>query len=1137
MRSAMVAVGLVVGTLAAVSPAVRERLLAQSHTPASGHRPALFKDSRQGLAIARAQGRSHVVLLVAARDGATAKVEAEAARLGGEVRFKEAEVGYLRVRIPIDRATAFAEFAGIEAAAFDVDNSHPIRLDDERPEKIEEKAAGTPVEVQDPPPQNEVWPPRMGDYPLRNPYSPLADLDAAKFRAEHRTWDGRGVTIAVMDGNFDLLLPEFQTAYTVDGQPVPKVADYLNVADPRDDFEHSPQWVDMRQTAQASGGKLTIGAKTYTAPRDGAFRVGIFSERRFNRPGNATYIDQDIDRNGNPKGDDGMFAVAWDEASNDVWVDTNRDGNFGDEKPLTDYRKRADIGVFGRDDPETPIRESVGFTVQTDRANKFVSINVGIYQHSSGILGAVVGNRDPKGRLDGIAPGARLVSVAWGSTGHGLAEGLIASFKHPLVDLVVLEQSVAVTSIPYALADARHPISIITERLTDRYQKLVFVPGNNLPAFAFVAEDGLAPGAISVGGYQSRESYRLNAGFVPEHYDNLHWGALSHGPSSAGALKPDLLAPSGQMSTDPGYRKGGAVRGLFQLPPGYGIGSGTSTATPTAAGATALVVSAAKQSGVKFDAVRLKAALTRSARYISRLPAHEQGNGLLQVAAAFDMLRKLQTAEVMRIDSSAPVKHRLSGLFATPHRGEGIYEREGWKTGDRGERTLTYVRRSGPREPVEFSVTWEGNDGTFSGPRTVTLPLNKAVDVPVTITAAKEGAHSAILRLDHASSPGPAHRVLNTIVVPHEFTAANGFSVKAEVTPPLPGDTSVFVNVPEGAMALTVSTAPGVRLSFVSPTRDSRWRASCPVEPQGGKLVCSVSRPAAGVWEINLANQAGRTFDPDAVSPLKAKPFTLAASIVGVDVTAAPESLTPAGGAISLTLANRLARINAEASSIALGSAASTERSIKRGEQHLYEITVPAGATSLRARVADVSDPAADLDIYLLDCTDPPPPAEPPVQKEQERGIKSPLELDPKCGPRAKLDDLFPGGEIEVTHPAPGRWVVVVDAFAVPAGQTTYRYLDVFTHPRFGTVAVSDVPADRGPAGSWTVRGHAWVAESPEAPRRLHARVLVTSAAINQPVRTVEGFDASGIRTWQVPLGSLDLPIIAEKVKSDAGRR
>ena len=42
--------------------------------------------------------------------------------------------------------------------------------------------------------------------------------------------------------------------------------------------------------------------------------------------------------------------------------------------------------------------------------------------------------------------------------------------------------------------------------------------------------------------------------------------------------------------------------------------------------------------GVPYDAVRLKAALTGSARYIENLAAHEQGNGLIQVGPAYALL-------------------------------------------------------------------------------------------------------------------------------------------------------------------------------------------------------------------------------------------------------------------------------------------------------------------------------------------------------------------------------------------------------------------------------------------------------------------------------------------------------------------
>src|ERR1043165_8850608 len=71
--------------------------------------PRLFKDSRQSLAVARAQGRRDVVLVVAAAAGRTDAAASDATKLGGVIRFRDDEVGYLRVRIPVDQATEFSE--------------------------------------------------------------------------------------------------------------------------------------------------------------------------------------------------------------------------------------------------------------------------------------------------------------------------------------------------------------------------------------------------------------------------------------------------------------------------------------------------------------------------------------------------------------------------------------------------------------------------------------------------------------------------------------------------------------------------------------------------------------------------------------------------------------------------------------------------------------------------------------------------------------------------------------------------------------------------------------------------------------------------------------------------------------------
>ena len=1110
----------------------------------------LFKDSRQSIAIARAQGRREVVLLAAARAGSTSAVAQEVERLGGSVRYRDDEVDYLRVRVPIDRASELAEHAAIEAIAIDRDDTYPGRL---RPgESGEADAAmvearvsrtdGLPSVPADGPgesasplvqtraaPQQDPWPPTWGDYPLSHPYSPVKDIDAADFLAKHPTYDGRGVTIALLDGNLDLLLPEFQTGYTVDGKAVPKIADFLNATDPRDDGDAMPQWVNMREQVTADGGTVAFEGRTFTVPRAGRYRIGFFSERRFNDPGNAAYIDQDIDRNGNPKGDDGLFGVLWDEQANDVWVDTNRNSSFADEKAMTDYIARQDLGVFGKDDPATPVRDAIGFAVQTDRTNKFVSINAGLYQHATIIMGSVTGNRVRNGRIQGVAPGARIVSIMHHGIAHAMLEGLITAFKHPLVDLIVLEQHVGIATLPYLLADARHPISIVIERLIQRHKKLLFVPGSNSPGFGIVGEDGLAPSAVSVGGYQSRESYRLNAGFVTDEYDNLHWGALSHGPSGIGALKPDLLAPSGQMSTDPGYRKGEVRRGLFQLPPGYTVDGGTSTATPMAAAAATLVVSAAKQAKVPVDAAKLKAALTGSARYIARLGAHEQGSGLVQVGAAFELLKKLQSAATVTIASRAPVKTRISHLLSPPHQGVGLYEREGWTIGDRGTRTIAFTRTSGPAEPMTFTVSWQGNDGTFSSAASIALPLDRAVDLPVSIAVKDAGAHTAVLSLDHPSIPGHAYRVLNTIVAPVRLSAEGKHTATTEVTVPRPGDRGVFVEVPPGAAALTMKAAATdgtVRLTAISPGREQINPCGFTTPPPDS---CAIARPDPGVWEINASATAeARDFDPTRPQPLKALSVKITTTLLGIDVAATNTPGTLASGVaadVPLSMTNRFGAVSASVSSVALGSAFEGTRSIAAGEQHAYEVVVPKGATLLRARIGDISDGGADLDLYLLDCSVPEPKPADKVAPEKEKGNKGPAAAPASCAPRAKAAAVTAGGEVEIADPAPGRWVIVVDAYSVPSGRTTYLYADAFTHPRFGALAASDVPDRRDAGAVWSAAAHAWAASLPEAPRTLVGRAIVTSREVRAPNGS------------PVTLGSLDIALGAARPPTSSGRR
>ena len=364
-------------------------------------RPYLFKDARGELAQARARGESEVVVVIASMPGRNARVAAVIEAMGGRIGFRFDEVDYVRAWVPVQGAEELADHPDVHSIDVSITNrSRSFGLAGEAPADYTPKLPADPA----PPPADTVWPPVLSDRPLANRYSPIGDLRAIEFREENPTFDGRGVTIAQIDMFPDMLLPELQTAYTLDGQPVPKIEVYRNVLDP--EIEDDGRWIDMDDMVEASGGTFTYRDSTYTAPRDGVFRIALFDESKADSRGVFGFqgLDLDVNRDGNPEGSSHFFAVLWDESTGDVWVDTDQDLDLTDEPALGEYDERLEFGVFGTDDPDTPVRESVGFGVQIDADKERVALNLGIARHGTLVVGASVGSRGDNGRFDGVAP-------------------------------------------------------------------------------------------------------------------------------------------------------------------------------------------------------------------------------------------------------------------------------------------------------------------------------------------------------------------------------------------------------------------------------------------------------------------------------------------------------------------------------------------------------------------------------------------------------------------------------------------------------------------------------------------------------------------------------------------------------------
>lgn len=1009
--------------------------------PGSGR---LAKKDRALVATAVANGGTTVTLLVATKDGQGGSVLAALASLGATVRYEDSALGYIRVDVAADRADKVAALVGVEAV--EVDEIIPLE-----PPTFDIEAADT-----------EVTAPGPGT-PAQNAYLPTRDIGAPQFVAAHPTYDGRGVKIGILDTGIDLFTPQLQSAKALDGTPVRKIVEWVTYTDPVTDGD--PTWVNMSAQVTATGGTFIVGGVTYTAPADGTYRFGVFNERDPRLDGE---LKNDVNRDGNPAGSSGLFGVLWDTASNTVWVDTDQDHRFNNQSGMTDYHTNYDIGTFGTDRTGTPERDTVPFVVQTDGKNKFVNIGIVSGAHGTHVAGIAAGKGFFDGAYNGAAPEAQIVSIRVclfisGCTAHALIEGMIFAEKQAGVDVI----NMSIGGLP-ALNDGNNTRALIYNRLIDRSGAQMFISaGNSGPGVNTVGDPSVATSVMSIGAYVHKDTWLNNYGATAAKTDGL-FVFSSRGPREDGGFKPNIVAPGSAVSSIPAWQAPAGQCIPYACPVGYAMFNGTSMAAPQSTGGAALLVSAARQAGAQYKPDQLRQAINSSARYLPAYGAHEQGNGLFQVEAAWDLLKT--NIKTVTLTSSAPVKTVLSSFLATPNYGPGIYEREGWVAGQTGARTITLTRTTGGSKPITYNLTWVGSDGTFTSATSISLAANTPITLTVNVAPASAGVHSALLYVDDPATAGVDYQIMNTVIAAGQFSVANNFQVTYTGSADRPDKATFFFNVPANTPAFKVDltgVSGRVRLQRFHPY-------GVPIDAltagfqTGGTQSRTLSNPAAGVWEV--------TVDTSRVSTVTPATFTLTASILGVDVSPSLWTIDPATVGTpysrSFSFTNRFGAFTGNAVGTALGSAFAARPTITAaGPQQVYTITVPAGSTSISARIGKASDASADLDLFLYDC---------------------------HTGPCVLKSSSTSGSAEEFVtsaNPAPGTWKVFVDPYAVPAGSTFYDYVDVVTNPTFGSVTVADLSAPHAYNSTWSASASVTANAAPANGRFLQGFVRAMSGS------------------------------------------
>ncbi|MFG3099396.1 S8 family serine peptidase [Streptomyces sp. NPDC048182] len=1021
----------------------------------------LGSDDADRLAEAKADGAKNVTMMVATAPGQTEQVAQKLDAVdGGTVGRTYDKLGYVRATVPTGKADAAIAAAVKLSSVQGIDLRDEIPLDDPTPGADAAKGA----------PKGKVaraYPAPGRNTPAENPYNPSFETGAVDFVKKNPTADGRGVTIGILDSGVDLGHPALQKTTTGER----KIVDWVTATDPIVDGDQT--WRPM--TTSVSGPTFTYGGKTWKAPA-GSYQVSAFLES-YTKGGDAA---GDANRDGDTTD---SWGVLYDKAAGTVRVDLNNNFDFGDDTPMKPYKDGFQVGYFGTDNPATDVVERQPFVVEIRKdvvvnssgaKADFVNIGVIESEHGTHVAGITSANGLFGGKMNGAAPGAKIVSsraCTWsgGCTNVALTEGMIDLVVNRGVDIV----NMSIGGLP-ALNDGNNARAALYTRLIDTYGvQLVISAGNSGPGANTIGDPGLADKVISVGASISKQTWAANYGSaVEKKYQMMPFS--SRGPREDGGFQPTLTAPGAAINTTQTWLPGSPVpEAGYSLPAGYSMLQGTSMASPQAAGASALLLSAAKREGRTLTPAVLRTALTSTADHIAGTQAYEQGAGLINIPDAWKSIRKGATAHEYTV--KAPVDTAIDQFLATPGFGTGLYDREGGlKAGQKKTYDVTITRTTGPATPVRHTLWFENNAGhTFKivGDDVVKLPLNQPVTVKVQAAPTSAGLKSAVLEVDDPATVGTDQLVMATVVV----SAPLKYSVSERDTVQRNSTKSYFVTVPEGAKSLEVAIgglAEKSQTRFIAihpygvPVEDTStpYCYNNYLDGNGCKPdVRSYADPQPGVWEIEVESR--RT------SPLLDNPYKLDVSVFGADfdpaVVTVPEAKVGTPVSASWKVTNRFAPIDGKLVGGPLGSALNARPTIAEGALQRTTVDVPAGATALDIAIGNVSDAAADLDLTVYNAA------------------------GAVVGQSADGDSEE---AVSVPSPAAGTYTIEVAGYAVPSGSTAYDYRDVFFAPSLGAVSVDGSAVKLATGASATVSGSVTALAAAPAGREFFGQVSLVNS-------------------------------------------
>ncbi|MGE5673165.1 MAG: S8 family serine peptidase, partial [Mycobacterium leprae] len=668
-----------------------------------------------------------------------------------------------------------------------------------------------------------------------------ADMDAIgvdQFRSAEGV-QGSSVVVAVIDTGVD---PDHPALRQTSGGAA-KIIDWKDFTS--EGHVDTTEVVRWGSSYRASDGRLFI----LPPQPDGSSsaRFGYWDE--FLIPGG---INQDLDQNLMHTDRFGVLLVDAHTPGvyDTVYVDTNNDGDFTDEEPLTLFSQSHQAGHMGRIRVQPRSDYRLNFAVaDVDARGRWVSLGFDGNGHGTQVAGIV--GAYTVGGFAGVAPGAQIMALkAMNSTGGGdwfdIQKAVLYAATHG-ANIINLSIAPAAASIDPTAPEWLNQIGRTYGCL------IVLAAGNTGPGLSSGTTLGNPSEVMAVGAYYSSAMWKRDFGYVVPH--ESIWSHSGMGPRSDGSYLPNVVAPGGSPTVSPQWLNH----------TGYATAVGTSIAAPYTSGSAALLMEAGRRTGVPYDRLSVKRSLELGARPIAGFDVYEQGYGVINLAAAFTNLQHMES---------------MPALKARDGQGNGGLLARNYTPGSTSF-WLTNLGSDLTRIGIYSSESWVRPAFT-----SLTVPTDAPRELPLQLMPPQDvGVHSAFLQLAHHDNLGPSLTIPITYVKPIDLAPdpEKGYST-ADILE-VGRYRRYFFNVAPGVSSLDMSARiplpTGGEMEGTASVHlfrpDGRMVYQSDIGFRGSSLTArtSVEDPVQGVWELVVAAEPDTLATPLAVNytlDVKARP-------------------------------------------------------------------------------------------------------------------------------------------------------------------------------------------------------------------------------------------------------------------------